>query len=336
MWSAITKKTAEPGDVIQLVIGSADKKTKILYELTNGDEVVERNWLTISRGQKVIDIPVMESYRGGFIVSLRAIKHNRMFAESFNIKVPFTHKKLEITLETYRDFLTPGQKEEWKVKINGPKGGKIAAELLAGMYDASLDKFKSNEWGLNLYHDKRNTSRWGSGLFSSRNSSSLNSNRPDRLKVKHKVYPSINWFGYHRGYGIGIYESDGHIRKQGFAQTSGEMETLNGGTTIDEVEVIGEKIPLIDKKLFIKTFAYMKSKSYFNSNDIKAIKGYVKVIKNNIYGKEIVKFSLNFISFKHNQVVQSIDYSIPKTDYDILKREERKLILNKKLRKIRN
>lgn len=245
LWSAITNKSAEPGDVIQLAVGSADKKTKILYELTNGDEVVERNWLTISRGQKIIDIPVMESYRGGFKITLRSIKHNRMFAESFNIKVPFTNKKLEIALETYRNFLTPGQKEEWKVKISGPNGSKIAAELLAGMYDASLDKFKSNKWGLNLYHDKNNTSRWGSGLFNTRHSSLLNNNKPEHLKVKHKVYPSINWFGYHQGYNRGIYNFNGNIRKQGFAQTSGEMEM----TDADEVIVMDGEPPATNQDL---------------------------------------------------------------------------------------
>ena len=155
-WSAVTDHSAEPGETIQLVVGSADKKSKILYELSNGDEIIERSWLTISRGQKVIDIPVKESYRGGFRVNLSTIKHNRSFDRSITIRVPFTNKKLDITLETHRDFLTPGQKEAWKVKISGPGGEKVAAELLAGMYDASLDQFQPNNWELEFIPFQKN------------------------------------------------------------------------------------------------------------------------------------------------------------------------------------
>jgi len=235
-WSTITNKTAEPGDIVQIVVGSANKKAKILYELVNGNEVVESYWLTISQRQKVIDIPVSENFRGGFKVNLRSVMYNRLFTNDFNIKVPFTNKKLEIALETYRDFLTPGQKEEWKIKISGPNGSKIAAELLAGMYDASLDHFKSNEWGLNLYQSKRNVSDWGSGLFSVGNSRSLNNNRPDRLEVKNKTYPSVNWFGYQQGYDFGIYETDGFMRKQGITSYGGET-MKDDQTNMDDLAV---------------------------------------------------------------------------------------------------
>jgi len=244
-WSAITDYSAEPGETIQLVVGSADKKTKILYELVNGDELIERNWLTINRGQKVIDIPVKESYRGGFRVNVSTIKYNRAFDRSFTVNVPFTNKKLDITLETHRDFLTPGQKEAWKVKISGPDGEKVAAELLAGMYDASLDQFRPNKWELDLYHSKRNTSNWRAGHFRAKRSNVLISNKPDYLNVKHKVYPAINWFGYEQGYGMGIYRTNGLRQKQGMPSASGEMG-MDGENSLEEVEVTGEKAPLID------------------------------------------------------------------------------------------
>lgn len=222
-WSMITDKSAEPGEHIQLVVGSADKKSKILYELSNGNEVIERYWLNVSREQEVIDIPVQESYRGGFSINLSSVHHNRSFVNGYRIEVPFTNKKLDITLETHRDFLTPGQKESWKVKISGPNGEKVAAELLAGMYDASLDQFQSNTWQLELYNPKRSTSNWKSGQFSAGISSVLISNKPDYLNVKHKVYPMINWFGYQQGYGIGIYRTDGLMRNKSMVNASGEM-----------------------------------------------------------------------------------------------------------------
>jgi hypothetical protein len=245
-WSAITDYSAEPGETIQLVVGSADKKTKILYELVNGDELIERNWLTISRGQKVIDIPVKENYRGGFRVNISTIKYNRAIDRSFIISVPFSNKKLDITLETHRDFLTPGQKEAWKVKISGPVGEKVAAELLAGMYDASLDQFQPNSWNLDLYHAKRSSSTWRAGHFRAKRSNVLISNKPEYLNVHYKVYPSINWFGYQQGYGMGIYRTNGLRQKQGIPTASGEM-SMDGEISLEEEEISGEKAQLIDK-----------------------------------------------------------------------------------------
>ncbi len=244
-WSTVTEKTAEPGDVLQLVVGSADKKTKVLYELVNGSEVVVRNWLTVNRGQKIIDIPVKENYRGGFNINLRTVKHNRNFSNSYHIKVPFTNKKLEITLETYRDFLTPGQKEQWKVKISGPDGEKLAAELLAGMYDASLDKFQSNEWHLNLYQAKRSLSRWETGHFGTGGSRILNSDKPDHLEVKFNTYPSVNWFGYQQGYNLGIYGTAPGIsmRKQGMAlEADAVMVVDNDMASDEETSVMEQKV----------------------------------------------------------------------------------------------
>ena len=153
-WNIISDSKAEPGETVQIVVGSAAKKSRFLVEIVNGEDVVERNWMTVSKGQKVISIPVKEAYRGNFAVNVQMVRFNRFYSNSYTIEVPFTNKKLDITLETHRDFLTPGQKEEWRVKIAGPGGEKLAAELMAGMYDASLDQFKSNSWQMDLYHSK--------------------------------------------------------------------------------------------------------------------------------------------------------------------------------------
>ncbi len=223
-WIHITKQKAEPGETVQLALGSAAKKTRIFYEIVNGPDVIVSNWLTISDGQKFIDIPVKENYRGNFIVNVNMIKFNRQYAQSFQVEVPFTNKKLDISLETHRDFLTPGAKEEWRVKISGPEGEKVAAELLTGMYDASLDQFRANAWDLGLYQSKRNDSKWTSGYFNAGWAFDLNPQRPHPINVKQLNYPEINWFGYQ-------HYSSGHLMRtdimmQKSASADGGMDML--------------------------------------------------------------------------------------------------------------
>ena len=65
--------------------------------------------------------------------------------------MPWTNKQLYITYETFRDKTLPGSKEEYRIKISGKNKDKVAAELVAGMYDASLDQFISHTWRTTYY-----------------------------------------------------------------------------------------------------------------------------------------------------------------------------------------
>ncbi|MBS1656339.1 MAG: alpha-2-macroglobulin, partial [Bacteroidetes bacterium] len=60
--------------------------------------------------------------------------------------VPWSNKELQISYESFRDKTLPGSEEKWKVKISGYKKEKVAAEMLATMYDASLDQFQPHSW----------------------------------------------------------------------------------------------------------------------------------------------------------------------------------------------
>ena len=79
--------------------------------------------------------------------------YNEFVSRSFNVNVPYPKTDLEIETTTFRDKLQPGQDETWSFKIKGPKGEKVSAELLASMYDASLDEFTAHNWSFNPIHN---------------------------------------------------------------------------------------------------------------------------------------------------------------------------------------
>lgn len=195
-WSVLSKTEAEPGETIKLIVGSAARRSQILYEIVNGNNVVDRKWVNINRGQKTISIPVADAYRGNFSINLTMVRFNRLYSNNLKVIVPYSNKKLNIALSTYRNHLTPGVKEEWSVIVSGNKGQKFASNLLAGMYDASLDIFRSNTWQMNLYHDKQQSSKWESNQFVSSFSSKLFAKELPYFKIGHVEYPEVNWFGY--------------------------------------------------------------------------------------------------------------------------------------------
>ncbi|MCF8372684.1 MAG: hypothetical protein K9H64_13725 [Bacteroidales bacterium] len=195
-WFVALKKKAEPGEKAQFLIGTGLEKVQVLYEIILQGNIVKQEWMTLKEGQKLIEVPVEEKHRGGFQVSFTFAQNNHVFLYTEQVDVPFSNKELDISFETFRDQLYPGQKEEWRVKIRGPKGDKVAAELLCGMYDASLDKFAPNPCSSFFeapyyFFDPFMTSTFSSGRSQLIYEDYQYPRRPNDL-----YYDQLLWFGF--------------------------------------------------------------------------------------------------------------------------------------------
>ncbi len=194
-WATLSKTTAEPGETVNLMVASSEKRTRIHYELTVKDTLVESRWIKLNKKQLTIPITIKESWRGGIKINLFSVKNNRRYAFDKNINVPFSNKKLIIQLQTRRNHLTPGNKETWRIKISGYKGDKVAAELLATMYDESLDQIKSHGWNFDLFHQYRYGNSWSARQFPVAGYTRIASPKRNFLKEYVITPPVINWFG---------------------------------------------------------------------------------------------------------------------------------------------
>ena len=196
-WTQIIENRVEPGENAKLLVGSAEKGMKFLFEVEHKGTIEKREWINISEEKKIIEIPVEERHRGNFSVTITAVRHGRSFVDQTTLYVPWTNKKLEIEKQTFRNKLLPGQKEEWKLKVSGPGGEKIMAEMLAGMYDASLDAFVYHGWGLDLwpsYYSRLSTV--GQSGFAASASSFEMDRFNQRINIRQYEYDRLNWFGY--------------------------------------------------------------------------------------------------------------------------------------------
>ncbi|HEY5392158.1 MAG TPA: alpha-2-macroglobulin family protein, partial [Hanamia sp.] len=131
------------------------------------------NFFSLNNNKKTFDFPVSENDRGGFGVYQFFVKDNRFYTLSNSISVPWANKSLDISFDTYRDKTLPGSEEKWKVKISGNDGQKVAAEMLASMYDASLDQFRPHSWDdlKSIWPNYTGYNSWqGSANFTSVNS----------------------------------------------------------------------------------------------------------------------------------------------------------------------
>ena len=217
----VNKPTFEPGDKILYSIKTGFPGIWLIHTLNKMDNSYNTSYLPVSSNQSYQDeIEVNEKDRGGMSVSYAFVQHNRVYKGAENFNIPWHNKDLHISYETFRDKLLPGSEEKWKVKITGNKGEKVSAEIMAGMYDASLDQFKPNYWGnINIWPGLVNSTGWMEKGFSSVQSQEYNKKEYEYAGLPTKSYDALNNFGggYYGGnnpiteYGIAVTTVDGNF-----------------------------------------------------------------------------------------------------------------------------
>ena len=134
------------GGTARLLAASGLTGQNLYFEIDRDGTAVERRTLVAGKSAAVIEIPIEERHRGGFAVKLTMVRDHQLVTQTQTVFVPWDDKELKVSFATFRDKLRPGQAETWTVKVEAPGGAPVesaAAELLASMYDRSLDAFAS-------------------------------------------------------------------------------------------------------------------------------------------------------------------------------------------------
>jgi uncharacterized protein YfaS (alpha-2-macroglobulin family) len=131
------------------------RESHVLVEKYEGAKLLSSQWLTVHADrQQSLKIAVPATAKNNFAVQFLMLNDNRLYSYYKQIKIKDTIAALNIRFLTYRNKLQPGEKEQWKVQVSAPGKEKEQAELLAGMYDASLDNFAPPQtWNQQLPDD---------------------------------------------------------------------------------------------------------------------------------------------------------------------------------------
>ncbi len=173
------------GDIVELTLGSAASNLNITLEIEKNKKIIRKQVIALSDEKKSITIPVTKEDLGGFVVHYLYVYQNSFRKGTLNISVPYPKTDLEIETLTFRDKLQPGTDETWSFKIKGSKGDKVAAEVLASMYDASLDQFKPHNWSFNPIQQPTYYSRYS--ITADKNF------RTDPFRIENLQYSSANY-----------------------------------------------------------------------------------------------------------------------------------------------
>ncbi|GAB4094333.1 alpha-2-macroglobulin family protein [Flaviaesturariibacter terrae] len=141
--------STEPGVPVRVTLQSATGLSvyQMLQRRGTGARITQSlTSLELSAPGTTVELPVTEGDRGGLRADYITVRDNRVFRETIPVDVPWSNKMLRVSLATFRDKALPGSREQWQLTVRGPKGEQVAAEMLASMYDASLDQLKPHSW----------------------------------------------------------------------------------------------------------------------------------------------------------------------------------------------
>lgn len=218
----------EVGQKIPLLLASFYEQS-VYWEISQNKEIFQQQWLHLTKNGSLQNIIATNAMKGGIYALAFCIRNNRFYHEEIFINIPYEEKELEVTFESYRNKIQPGEQEEWRLRIKGKKADKIAAEMVATLYDASLDAFRENRWEVNFWKQPKSFWNWEilfSFAWHSFNTQHFIPKKPP-LTIFEYRYDKLNWFGlqYNSFNEFVMYKTN--LQELNLTQVSNEEKVYN-------------------------------------------------------------------------------------------------------------
>ena len=223
-WYYQTAKTfPRDGKPVYIQVGSSENGAHIVYSIIAGNKLLEKGAWEL--GDSIVTLPFTykEEYASGIVLNYSFVKQGKCYTRMMSIARPLPEKKLNIAWKTFRNRLTPGQKEEWTLKITTPDGKPAKAQLMSVLYDKSLDQIAPHSWNFSL------------GFYQSLPNCYWKHNLTFRSFYLNGVYPTK----YYDEKGLDVDKFDGkYFSYNGYMQAM-ELSKLerSSGSTVEAVRV---------------------------------------------------------------------------------------------------
>ena len=196
-WYVVKSAVFSPNKPAEVILGASDN-VSVLYELWQENSLLERKWLKLNNENEIITIPYNKSYENGVTLLLTYVKDEIFYSHKTELRLKKEQSDLKVRMDVFRDKIRPGTEEEWRVTVTDMLGNPSDGEVLASMYDFSLDKiYPSHPWDLTIYsYDRYKSIReftQDQSFFTEY--SSANITIPNKNIVPFE-FDRFNWFGY--------------------------------------------------------------------------------------------------------------------------------------------
>ena len=235
-WYYQTAKTfPRDGKPVYIQVGSSENGAHIVYSIIAGNKQLEKGAWEL--GDSIVTLPFTykEEYASGIVLNYSFVKQGKCYTRMMSIARPLPEKKLNIAWKTFRNRLTPGQKEEWTLKITTPDGKPAKAQLMSVLYDKSLDQITPHFWNFSL------------GFYQSLPNCYWEDNLTFRSLYLNGVYPTK----YYDERGLDVDKFDGKYFSYYAYMQAVELSKLerSSGGTVESVRIQKDELVLEEAKV---------------------------------------------------------------------------------------
>lgn len=197
-WLVKKSSTFSKDKPAEVILGVSDKGVNVLYELWQGNNLIERKWITLSNENRLFTVPYKQEYAEGVTMMLTYVKDDQFYTHNISLSLEEEKTDLNIKLDVFRDNLLPGDKEEWRISVTDAQGQPAMAEMLASMYDYSLNSiYRTNNWVLRLPSGRRYIASPRLSHDASFGSNSITGVQAiDHHSVRAFQFDRFNWFDF--------------------------------------------------------------------------------------------------------------------------------------------
>ncbi len=234
-WVQVLADTVRPGQPATLLVGSSAAGARLLLTVERGGKLLRAEWLTLAAGEQrrlTLDSGPAGA-PGPLYVHTTQVRDNMLYRHNEAVAVAEPPAPLAISISTFRDKLQPGQRETWRVTIKQKDGKPADAELLATLYDQSLDVFRAHELGGFNFGGSYYPALFGwSGNFGKMNGQALFYS--GRSELAWLIYPQLNTWSLGE-YGGGGGGRPGRARAGGVYRRMAANDKESASYSLNEV-----------------------------------------------------------------------------------------------------
>lgn len=147
------------GDTATALVATSTDEALLYYHLVAGKSLLESRRIPLTHALQRLELSYRPEFGDGATVYLAVVCHGRLYTQQYSVTKPRPDKSLRLSWTSFRSRLTPGQQEEWSLRITRPDGTPAQANLMACLYDASLERFGQHNWDFSRVYTDRTLPR---------------------------------------------------------------------------------------------------------------------------------------------------------------------------------
>ena len=250
MWLYVANDVFDAAHPAEFCFGTSEKEAYVMMDLFCGNQWLESKALNLSDSVMRFVIPYKEEYGYGVVATFALVKNGLLYTQDVRMTKRLPDRKLSMKWEVFRDKLRPGQQEEWKLTIRTPQGKAANAEMLATMYDASLDKIWKTDQSFNIFYNLPLPSPTWRQSYADRNYFGYwfpgrRLDVPELVYDRFALYPSFGrpesdrivpapFNTYARSRGVMMKEALADVKQESLIQIAEDTEPLAGKAAFEE------------------------------------------------------------------------------------------------------